>query len=329
MHAPPKLVLGRYPAAARPASPPEALGNAGGASGARLWRFASGLGRLALRAWPADGPDRATLERVHLWIDEAKGVGFLPVPIRGLDGRTVQEAGGTLWELAPWLPGSADLSRPPAPGRLRAGFAGLAAFHQRLAHHGASGPSPGLGRRLQEARDLLAGGFRELEGRLSSAPADPRRELARRWCASARPLAPEVGEALCKAADAPISCQPCLRDARPDHFLFAGDRLTGLVDFGAMGIESVAADLARLLAEWVGPDRASRAEALAAYAAVRPLEARETALIDVFERSAALLGGGHWVRWHFVEGRTFDDPEAVLHGLEKGLERLASLAGDP
>ncbi len=120
--------------------------------------------------------------------------------------------------------------------------------------------------------------------------------------------------------------QPCLRDARPDHFLFEGDRLTGLIDFGAMGLEAVSADLARLLSEWVGPDLLARAEALDTYTSIRHLEDAEATLIDVFESSAAVLGAGHWIRWHFVEGRRFDDPEAVSRGIERGLERLAQWA---
>jgi homoserine kinase type II len=127
-----------------------------------------------------------------------------------------------------------------------------------------------------------------------------------------------------------VALQPCLRDARPEHFLFSGDRVTGLVDFGAMAIESVAADLARLLSEWVGPDRSARAEGLAAYTPIRPLDGFELALIDVFEDSAALLGAGRWVRWHFLEGRVFDDPSAVAGGIARGLDRLArrAIAGE-
>jgi len=98
--------------------------------------------------------------------------------------------------------------------------------------------------------------------------------------------------------------------------------VTGLVDFGAMAVDTVAADLARLLADWVGTDRSTRAEALAAYAAVRPLDAVELALIDPFEDATALLGAGHWIRWHFLEGRAFTDPGAVAEGIARGLRRM-------
>jgi Ser/Thr protein kinase RdoA (MazF antagonist) len=116
--------------------------------------------------------------------------------------------------------------------------------------------------------------------------------------------------------------QPTPRDARAEHFLFEGDRLTGLVDFGAMGVDSTASDLARLLADWVGNDRAAFTNALDAYAAIRPLDGLEIERIETFAESAAWLGPARWVRWHFLDQRPFDDPDAVRKGLERGLERL-------
>ncbi len=317
-------VLALYPARARPIAPPEPLGNAGGLSGARLWRFASGVGPLVARAWPVDGPDLASLGRVHGWLAEAGDLGFLPVPIPTLDGRTAVPDDGRIWEVAPWMPGAADPGRPPPRLRLRAAFAGLAAFHARLGRHRFEGTSPGLAARLGDVRGLILDEFAAIRSALALARdrADPRAGLAARWLDRAEPLAPALLGVLGAASARVLPLQPCLRDARPDHFLFDGDRLTGLVDFGAMGRETVAADLARLLAESVGPDRPSRLEALAAYEAVRPLAPPEAATIPTFERANALLGAGRWARWHFLDRRTFDDPDAVRLGLLRGLERL-------
>ena len=322
-----EAILARYPPEVRPLGQPVALGNAGGASGARLWRHESARGPMVLRAWPPPpgGPGRAELDRVHGWIGAAGSLGFVPVPIAARDGLTLQTSGDRLWELAPWLPGRPDLARPPGLGRLRAGFGGLAALHRAWAGPRVLGPSPGLARRARELDDLLAGGFDSLDRALLNAVASPLRDPARRWLDTARRLAPAERDRLRIAASRSVALQPCLRDARPDHLLFEGDRLVGVVDFGAMGVDAVSADLARLLVEWVGPDRPARAAALAAYAAVRPLDADESALIDAFSRSTALLMGGHWARWHFLEGRRFDDPDAVLAGLRRGLDRLAEL----
>jgi hypothetical protein len=49
-------------------------------------------------------------------------------------------------------------------------------------------------------------------------------------------------------------------------------------------------------------------------------------LIPVFETTTALLIGERWARWHYVENRHFDDPDAVSKGLDRGLSRLERLA---
>ena len=277
------------------------------------------------RAWPQDGPGRPDLERIHRWLAESVNLGFIPVPISAMDGRTLHDHAGLLWEVSPWHSGRADRDRPPPRPRLRAGLTALAAFHQVLAHHRLRGPSPGLQARFYEMNWLTQGGFEALQCAVDRATTELGRAPARQWLDLARRAAPRVLAPLRRASSRVVSLQPCLRDARPEHLLFHGEQVTGLVDFGAMAIESVAADLSRLLAEWVGVDRPARADALDAYSAVRPLDDAESDLLRVFEDSADLLGGGHWVRWQFVEGRVFSDPGAVVKGLERGVDRASRL----
>ncbi len=315
-------VLKLYPSIARPLGTPEGLGNAGGLSGSRLWRYQAGLGTLVARAWPSDGPPLALLETIHGWLAESALLAFVPVPVRGLDGRTLYEESGCFWEVTPWMPGGAETDRLPTHGQVRAGFEALAAFHQRLACHATRARSPGLQARRREVEWLLNDGLAVFRSTIDLQPGSRLAELARRWIEAASVEAPKILHSLQLEADRVIACQPCLRDVRPDHLLFTGDRLTGLVDFGAMGYETVAADLARLASEWLGRDRSLRALAFDAYHAIRPISAEETALIEVFEWSSALLGASHWIRWHFLEGRRFEDPSAVERGLEKGLDRL-------
>jgi Ser/Thr protein kinase RdoA (MazF antagonist) len=319
-------VLAHYPAALRPSSEPESLGHAGGLSGALFWRYAAGRRLLVVRAWPPDGPPRPALERVHAWLAVARDLDFIPVPIPGLDGRTLREQGGRFWELAPWLPGEPASQGPPDTGNVTHAFAGLAAFHQRLAGLATPGPSPAVLARLEEVEHLQVAGFETIGKVLVASAQGPLTDLAARWHATAAELAPAVLDRLKRAARLTVGRQPCLRDARPEHFLFEGGRLTALVDFGAMAEETVAADLARLSAEWLGQDNGLRQDALRAYTAIRPLGEAELALIPVIEDASSLLTAARWVRWHFLEGRPFDDPTAVLRGLEKGVERVARLA---
>ena len=264
-----------------------------------------------LRGWPPHGPGRTHLERVHHWLSLAGDLGFIPSPIADRSGRALQEHEGRLWELTPWMPGAAEAARPPDPARVRSAFAAMAAFHQRLAGERRDGVSPGLGQRHEAIAQLLQGGFDALERAIEPAavsPQDEARPMALRWLNLARAMAPQLLEPLRRAAGRTVPLQPCLRDARPEHFLFEGDRVTGLVDFGAMGVDCVAGDLARLMGEWLDGDASARVEAMASYERIRPLDVDEAAVIDAFASSTALLIGEHWIRWHFIEGRRFDDP---------------------
>ncbi len=323
-------LLARYPRHVQPLDETECLGGAGGLSGARLWRYRSGQGALVFRGWPPEGPDRTHLERVHRWLATAGDLGFIPAPIADRSGRTLVEHEGRFWELAPWMPGAAEAARPPAPTRVRSAFAALAAFHQRLGGERRDGVSPGLAHRYEAIRHLLAGEFDRLEREIVATAAsrqDEARVMALRWLAMARSAAPNLLDPLRQAAGRIVPLQPCLRDARPEHFLFEGDRVSGLVNFGAMGVDCVAGDLARMLGDWLEGDSTARAEALAAYDGIRPLDGGEAALIDAFATSSALLIGEHWIRWQYVEGRRFEDPAAVAQGIARGLDHLERLVG--
>ncbi len=277
--------LSGHPAARRPLAAPRPL--TGGLSGAELWRFESASGPLVARAWPIT----MTAERlaaIHDWLSTASGLSFIAVPLADLKGRTASEHGGRLWELQPWLRGSPG---PPERARVEAAFRGLGALHALFAFARMEGQSTGLAQRADELRGLLQEGLYRIEGGAIKSFGVAGRE----WLSRARALAPPLLEATTRAARRIVPLQPCLRDARPDHFLFDGERLSGLVDYGAMGIETVAADLARLIGEWFPGDRPLKGIALAAYDGVRPLATSETALIDVFERSSGLLIGAHWL----------------------------------
>jgi homoserine kinase type II len=321
----PRAILSLYPAAEQPLAPPESLGNAGGSSGALLWRFRSGRGQRVLRGWPPDGPGADELARIHGWLRRLEHLTFIPRPLPARDGRTLHEHAGRVWEVAPWLPGTADPEGTPVLSHVRAAFAGLAAWHSALAEDATEGTSPGMAARLAELDRLLLGSLERLELAVRETADDPRNTLALRWIEIARALFPRIRDELRAAAAQSVPLQPCLRDARPQHFLFDGARLSGIVDFGAMGFDTVAADLARLLSEWIGADRLFRNEALTAYSAVQSLDERALRMIPAFERSAALLGGSHWIQWHYLDHRNFEDPHAVDRGLTRALERISLL----
>ena len=316
-------LLSLYPSEVRPLGPISCLGNAGGASGALLYRFRARVGECVLRGWPTGGVDPGRVDSIHRSIDRLSDLPFIPVPLANRDGRTFVVRLGRVWDVSPWMPGSPDTSRPVDPARLASAFATLGDVHLRLRYYPLSMGSPGLQMRLNEVEGLIDGELSRFEAILSRASDEAPAALARRWLAMARPVLATIVPRLRRETTKTFLIGPVLRDVRRDHFLFVGDELTGLVDFGAVGYDVPAADLARLLGEWVGRDRRLRAIALDAYHARRELPDAEAALIDVFEEANAWLGPARWVRWHFVEGRHFDDPDAVENGLRRCLERLA------
>jgi len=176
---------------------------------------------------------------------------------------------------------------------------------------------------------LISGGYQELRVFVARGLREAQRDVALRWLDQAEREAPRHIERIHYLANREYRLQPCLRDARPEHFLFERDRVTGIIDFGAMGMDAVACDVSRLLAEWVGEDRVSRAQAFDAYVSIRHLGEHEILLIKALDTTSALLAAGHWIRWHYVEGRAFEDSEAVHRGIVRGLERLDRLCSSP
>lgn len=317
-------LLSRYPPWAQPVTAMTPLGNAGGLSGAALWRYSASIGELAIRAWPVGGTTFAHVLTVHGWLREAADPDRLPIPVplAGLDEQTACQLDGRCWEIAPWMPGAADLARPPSEEHLRKAFAALAHFHCQLSSQQRAEASPGLRARLRELEHLEQGGFDRIEAAIATRPDDEHVADARRWLVLARSVLPRLLPALGETALLVVPVQPCLRDARPEHFLFEGNRLSGLIDFGAMGFETVAGDLARLLGEWLPELPQLRGAALAAYEQVRPLAPAERALLAPFEAIGDVLIAGHWITWHFLDQRSFEDPGAIGRGLARGLARL-------
>ena len=143
-------ILDAWPPDRRPIGAIEPLAGAGGLSGSRLWRFASGRGPSVIRAWPKDGPSAARLRAIHAVLFRASRLPFIAVPIATVDGRTFVEADGLLCELAPWLPGEAVSGPSASRPQFRDAFSALAAFHTATCSTPMEGPSPAILARLAE-----------------------------------------------------------------------------------------------------------------------------------------------------------------------------------
>jgi Ser/Thr protein kinase RdoA (MazF antagonist) len=308
-----------------------ALGSAGGFSGAVFWRLETPTGPLCLRRWPPEHPSPERLQFIHdvLRHVHLRGVAEVPVPLPTRDGSSFVRHGDCLWELAPWMPGTADYHRRPTRQRLAAAMRLLARFHQATASYAQEPkphqPSPGLGQRLELLDRLLAGEAQRIASAARRDASPARSSRAEQLLEAFLELAPRCRPALLDAVHVKVTLQPCLRDIWHDHVLFSGDQTTGLIDFGALREECVAGDVARLLASLVCGDRAAWQSGLAAYRETRTLDGNEICLLGVFHETTTLLSGINWLRWIYLQNRTFDEPDRVLERIDENLEQLGRM----
>jgi len=320
-----RAALGQFPAGSGAILTP--LGNAGGFSGARLWRAQGDGGDFCLKVWPAREADPQRLAWIHGLMRRAReaGLAFVPAVEPTADGVTWVERASLLWDLTNWMPGRADFHVRPTTGRMRAACTALALLHnawEKVAPR--VGTIPGIARRRERAaawRRLLASGWRP---DLSGGAGDP----VRPWAERAWQLLPgRIERAMDQLAryDERLSLplQPCLCDVWHDHVLFDGATVTGLLDYGSVKVDHVAVDLARLLGSLAGDDPVLRAAGLWAYTAVRlQANAWEDQLVELLDRTGTLLAAANWLVWLYRDGRVFEDREAVVQRLAALVRRI-------
>jgi len=224
-----------------------------------------------------------------------------------------------LWDLVTWRPGKADYRDAPSRPRLRAAMHTLARFHD-LAGRDNCTPSlipPSVTDRLHQWEELRGGLLAKIEQALARPLDNPIDQLAPRLLnvAKAAYFASRADQSLGEVPKLPL--QPTIRDVHHDHVLFTGDEVTGLIDFGAMRIDTPLADIARLLRSLAGDDRDARAFALAVYAELRPLSAADERLIAWLDETGTILSVFNWLNWLYVERRDMGEPEPILRRLNE------------
>ena len=303
------------------------LGNAGGFSGANITLIEAETGRYCLRQWPSSHPTRQRLDWIHLNLCHAGVNGCpIPVPIRTSQGETFVRLRDRFWELSPWMPGTADYEVKPNAPRLLNVIQKLAEFHRSTAQVQLEfGPSANVKSRVEQLADseALLSSLKTTAGSHAN-PAIVRlfHELnqCRRWLDWSR-------QQLSKALNQPLVLQPVIRDIWHDHILFTGNEVSGIVDFGAMQLDHVSLDLARLLGSLIGdPDEPDWLIAVEHYCSFRPLQSHEISLIRWLDQSAVLLSSLNWLRWIAIEKREYEDWQAVQRRIEILCQRLGRMS---
>jgi len=325
-------VLAAYPADCQPIGPaPRQL--VGGFSGSQIWRLEAVCGPLCLRLYAAEHPTADRLRWIHWVLLRAvdQGLTFVPLPIRTRSGERFIEQAGRLWELSPWLAGEPIQLRfahsAADPQLIKSAMATLARFHQAVAGHSRSGHCLGILERLRQLGEWQSGGAGRLKLQID---ADRARwpELAERSpkvLSQFNDLAPQVVDSAKKVIGFRVPIHPCIRDIHRDHILFQENKVTGLIDFGAMDNDNVSCDIARLLRSMVGDVNSFWPDGLTAFERIYPLSDEERLLVRAYDESGVLLSGINWLKWVFIENRQFDDRPGVLKRFDEITCRLANL----
>ena len=238
---------------------------------------------------------------------------FVPSILRTADGSTFSVEEGRIWDLARWMPGTADFRANPSAERLANACAALAELHRAWKPAAPTHqPCPAALRRLsvlaewKSHRDEFTSIRDPLLRRAAAVVArlvEPAERVLRAWLAH------------------PAIVQPCLCDVWHDHVLFSGEAVSGIVDYGAMKVDHVAVDLARLLGDLVGEDDARFARGLAAYREAGGVLDVPDAFVRLLDRTGVACGIIVWMLRFHVEKRVFSDPRAAAQRLEQLVSR--------
>jgi len=322
-----QAVLSRYKLVRGDIRLVDPLGNAGGWSGSRLWRVVDASRReLCLRQWPTEHPTAQTLRWIHsILLRVAPQLPLVACPLRTASGESFVAHTGHFWELTRWLPGQADFHANPNRARLRAAMQVLARFHQLTSAQAAREVAcpPAVLDRRRQYEVWRHGGFAAIERSLPLRLNSEIDAVATRMLTLARKMieSSPVWHSLDTSIQLPL--QPAIRDVHHDHLLFTGDEVTGLIDFGAMRIDTPLTDVARLVGSLACDVQQERDFAFDAYSERRPLSEADRNLIDVLDKSSLILGGLNWLKWLYVERRDMGPTELVLKRLAQIVWRLS------
>jgi Ser/Thr protein kinase RdoA (MazF antagonist) len=172
-------------------------------------------------------------------------------------------------------------------------------------------------RRWQSWTDLVATGWRPALDAIGLEVV----ERAWRILTVAMPLVPAL---LQPWRERVVPLHSCLCDCWHDHVLYTGDEVTGIIDYGALQVDNVAVDLARMLGSMaVGPDaRNLRTVGLQAYRELRPLPLEMDELIDVLDQTGQVVGAASWLLWLGHEKGHVENVHAAQERLNQLLDRI-------
>lgn len=314
---------------------------ASGFSGAQVFRCEVAGNVYALKRWPA-ATKAARVDEVHEVIRRARrSLCVIPELIPTLLGQTRLSWDSHHYELSRWMPGSPADDSAEWLQAVERGAAVIAGFHDSTRCWGETdSPPAAVLRRLSR--------IEELRQRLPQAVARPQAStptLARAadWLRlhGLRSLE-EAARLLGPWATRLVPTQIVLRDIHRHHILFDQGHPSGLVDFDALGNDTIATDLARWVSGFLSPvgpaemtiglelptarptaDEAVWRAAWAGYQQRGPISDQECDLAKAIAQASWVVQLSNWVVWTQLGERDFSDSwPAVDRRVEEILRRM-------
>ncbi|SMP47237.1 Ser/Thr protein kinase RdoA involved in Cpx stress response, MazF antagonist [Neorhodopirellula lusitana] len=316
-----------------------------GLSGGRVFFVEHGSERWSLKAWPV-ATKRERLQTIHTLIREAATTfPSFALPIIGRDGQSILGCAGHFWELANWIDGEplaedADADQISTAGQV------IARVHTALSRATETTPILAIGERQPAVPICVPRRMQRLQQlSLSLTPlfqSRPNLDAITRHLASHQPFreddcrllaqalwtaiealdrewprrTPQLMERLCQHARNAqnLNSTWVLRDVHRDHILFdrASGQVRGIIDFDAVGVDSIAVDVARLAGSFQSDEPDALKTVAAGYRSVRPLLEIELSLAETLMEANSAGGLANWASWLMCENRVFHaDPSMI------------------
>ncbi|MDB4766476.1 phosphotransferase [bacterium] len=295
-----------------------------GLSGASVWKITGDQGRhFSVKRFTNLSADHlAWIHRVQLHTIVCD-CDFVARPLRTDDGMSLIQANDGLWEVCTWMLGEANNESPISDQRLSLAMKSIAKFHQSAAQVNFDfRPSPGVKVRLEQ--------LAKLNTTIAAVQPKPNQyPTLANLLTQLKQISParlhDYATALGHFENYTLPLQPVIRDLRSEHLLFTEDSLTGLIDFDAMQMETIALDLTRCLGDFDPGDTDRWQFALEAYNSVRPIQRAELELIKILDPINVMLSAMNWIKWIALDDRNFENEGAVEVRLKQINQRLAKI----
>lgn len=301
----------------------------GGLSGSAVFVCEVGERKFAMKRWPT-GTSAQRVEEVHCVVAQSQQtLPIVPELFRSSFASSRVAYEGHQYELAQWMEGTAftrlqpedeiaaaailadrTQSNEPSPAILAAverGGEAIARFHDSVRRtSGPMVPAPAVLRRLGRIEQLR----RDLPKAIRNTETlSPVLRAASKWLDRQGPSRLDSAhQILGPWISRMVPTQMVLRDVHRQHILFRDGVVTGLVDFDAVGLDTIATDLAR----WVGDFAEKNADlpilmaaATRGYLRFAAISGCELDLASAIAEASSIVLLANWVVWAGLGQRNF------------------------